>query len=41
MIDRNQIESSASLTLDRESVPNDAQRDTLYLNVMTYNMVED
>ena len=41
MIDRNKIESSAPFTLDRESVPNDAQGDTLYFDVMTYNMVED
>ena len=41
MIDRNKIESSAPFTLDRESVPNDTQGDTLYFDVMTYNMVED
>ena len=42
MIDRNKIESSVPLKLDRaSSVPNDAQGDTLYFDVMTYNMVED
>ena len=42
MIDRNKIESSVPLTLDRaSSVPNDAQGDTLYFDVMTYNMVGD
>ena len=41
MIERNKIESSAPFTLDQESVPNDGQGDILYLNLMTYNMVED
>jgi len=42
MIDRNKIDSSAPLTLAlASSVSNDAQGDTLYFDIMTYNMVED
>ena len=42
MIDRDKIESSAPFALARtSSVSNDAQGDTLYFDVMTYNMVED
>ena len=42
MIDRDKIESSAPFRLARtSSVSNDAQGDTLYFDVMTYNMVED
>ena len=42
MIDMDKIESSAPFVLDRaSSVSNDAQGDTLYFDIMTYNMVED
>ena len=42
MIDRNKIESSVPLTLDRaSSVPNDAQEDTLLFDETIYTVVED
>ena len=42
MIDRNKIESSVPLTLDRaSSVPNDAQGDTLLFDETIYTVVED
>ena len=41
MIDMNKIESSASFTLDRESVPNDAKGDTLIFDERICAVVED
>ena len=42
MIDRNMIESSVPLTLDRaSSIPNDAQRDTLLFDETIYTVVEE
>ena len=42
MIDRNKIESSALLTLNRASfIPNDAQGDTLLFDETIYTVVED
>ena len=42
MIDRNKIESSVPLTIDRaSSVPNDAQGDTLLFDETIYTVVED